>query len=658
MNKLKSIFIKIALIMLPLVLSLAIVVLVLVYNITYENSLIASKETIRDTAEAAVQYFEAFNLYDSQDALENDEMVSRMCDMFNITYLFALSIDPEENSETYLAIGFGENASEKAKNERFPGVKVTGVLSKEELLAYNGDVSGVIEHERNQYDDSLVCYMPCTRYFDVNKMDYVYYDKPILIGAEISLKSVNQSIQNRFHKFAIMTIITTVMLVLLFAVILYFKVTKPIRLISDRMSSFVTDREKGMEKLPVKGHDELAQMAASFNTMTDEIDRYINDIDALNREKHTQEAELNIARNIQKGLLRPELTKTPAADIRAYMLPAKNVGGDLYDYYFADDGRIFVSVADVAGKGISAALFMSRAITLLNQYAQLNYTPSQCLAEYNNTLASQNPGGLFITTFLAIYDPSTGRLTYSNAGHNILYVISDTLIRLEGSHGVAAGLFEGEEYENAFIDLKPGDTLFLYTDGVNEAKNAKGAFYSTEKLEEKLTACIGSDSDDIIKEILSDLNSFTQGAEQNDDITMLTLRIKPRQSEIILRLTSDTAQLTHIKEAIFRLDLSEDLKRTIYLAAEEMFVNICSYAYETPGEVELRLSVGDRVKLTLTDGGKPFDPTVDLLDIDEYDHENRIGGLGRFLTFSIADEYRYEYRGGKNILTLYFIKGD
>ena len=257
-------------------------------------------------------------------------------------------------------------------------------------------------------------------------------------------------------------------------------------------------------KLDEKGGREFAQMAHSFNTMTEDINRYIDDIDALNRDKHTTEAELNIAREIQMGLLLPGHLHSDRYAINAYVKPAKDVGGDYYDYSVLDDGRIFVAVADVSGKGISASLFMARAITLLHQNAIGGHLPSEILETYNNTLTQRNPGGLFITTFVVIYDPSTGILTYSNAGHNIPYLLSDTLIPLDKAHGVAAGLFEGETYEDATVMIKPGDSLFLYTDGVNEAKSAENVFYSTERLEEKLRDCIAARTDNTLDVILDE----------------------------------------------------------------------------------------------------------------------------------------------------------
>ena len=655
MSKMKSIFVKIGLLVLLILLVMESAVLVLNYNTLYDSNYADCEADIRNAAKMAVETCEAVNLYDPPEHADTDKVLSDICEMFNITYLFAVEPDIRTRSETYLAIGFGKDALQEAKANRHRGVRVEGMLNEQQIEAYNGNKEGIILHEVSTFDDTLVCYMPCTRYLDAANRKYITYEKPAVIGAEISLDSVNQTFVERFQKIALLTLSMTLLIAVAFALLLYFKISKPIRVISGRMSSFVSEREnKKVEKLEIKGNDELALMARSFNTMTDEINRYIGDIDALTREKHTQEAELNIARRIQMGLLQPDRTEHEALGIRAYVRPAKDVGGDLYDYRILGDGRVFVAVADVSGKGISAALFMSRAVTLLHQLMLTQSSPREIMEMFNDTLCAKNPGGMFITAFIAVWEPETGKLTYTNAGHNLPYILSDTLITLDQGHGVAAGLFEGERYENACATLREGDTLFLYTDGVNEAKNADGGFYSTKRLEDQLTACIGSDKAELPSVILSDLNRFTEGAEQNDDITMLSLHIKERGGEKTLRLLSELKQLEVIRDAIRQLPVSEDLKKTLFLAAEEIFVNICSYAYDEPGEVEIRLRAGDGVKLTFSDRGKPFDPTAEILDIDEYDHENAIGGLGRFLTFSIADRYRYEYRDGKNTLYLYF----
>lgn len=649
MKKTKSIFFKTAIILAPVVLLLDVLVLVLTYNITYENNLQLAESRLRDAAEMTVQYAETYNLYEYVD---ND--YDLLCEMFDVTYVFIVEPDVKTRSETYLAIGFGEHASDEAKKTRYPGVRVDGELNDSEIEAYNGSKEGVILHEQSRFDDSLLCYLPCKEYYDYNTDDYVEYKVPLVVGAELSLNEYNKSVLSKFGSIALLTVSLTLLIIVALGVILYFKVSKPLRGISGRIGSFAKDRKKGFVKLEVKGDDELAQMSQAFNTMAQEIDTYIGDIDKLTREKHTQEAELNIAKRIQMGLLQPDKFDTAKLDIDAYILPAKDVGGDLYDYCVMDDGRIFTAIADVSGKGISAALLMSRAVTLLHQYAQMGYSPARILERFNDSTAAKNPSFLFITTFVAIYDPKSSELAYSNAGHNFPYIISDKLVTLDSAHGVAAGLFAGETFEDKLVKLRSGDILFMYTDGVNEAKSVSGEFYSTQRLEDRLRACIGVEEPSVIRDVLEDLTGFTDGAEQNDDITMLALRVKPADSEVSLTLKSEKSELTRIRSAIDQLDISDDKKKTLYLAAEEIFVNICNYAYDTQGDAWLNITAGNVIGMTFTDIGAPFDPTADVLDINEYDHEHTIGGLGRFLVFSVADRYDYEYKDGKNILSLYF----
>ena len=651
-----SLFARIGLLMLLIILILDGVVLVMTYKLTYENNLEIFEDHLRGAAKATVHYCETYNLYDDKISAEKiDPLFENICELFSVTYIYVVEPNIETRSETYLEIAFGDEANEEAKQTRSRGVTVNGALNDAEIEAYNGNTEGVILHEVTPFDDALICYMPCTRYFDEKQEAYVNYKKPLIVASEISVRQVNGRFEREFMQIVILTVSVTLVIALAFALLLYFNVTKPIRLISGRMSSFVTDRKKGMVKLEEKGSSEFVEMSHSFNTMTEDINRYIEDIDALNREKHTTEAELNIARDIQMGLLLSGHLQSDRYTINAYVRPAKDVGGDYYDYCVMDDGRIFVAVADVSGKGISASLFMARALTLLHQNATGGHLPSEILEKYNNALVLRNPGGLFITTFVVTYDPSTGILTYSNAGHNIPYVLSDKLIPLDQAHGVAAGLFEGETYEDATLMLKPGDGLFLYTDGVNEAKNAEDNFYTTKRLEEKLSDCITTHNEKTLDVILRDLHSFTKGAEQNDDITVLTLQTTQSPDETILEIAAKVEQLPKLKEMIFALPLGDDKKRTIYLAAEEIFVNICSYAYDASGDVIIRLyREQSHITLTFIDSGRPFDPTKDVLDIDDYDHDNAIGGLGRYLAFSIAESYRYEYIDGKNILQLTF----
>lgn len=521
----KSIFFRMAWLIIAIIIVLDAVVLFVSYRVTYDTQLSVSTERIKRNALAAKVYMETHYPENTDEGDDISEYFDIICYTSGISYLYAIYPDSTENTLTYYAIGFGEDASQDVISIRYSGIKVSEVPSPKMLAAFNGNDSGLIEQYENQFGKFLVCYMPLSEYYDIEKEEYVKLDKPLVIGAEENILTIVSAIQKRFAKIAFLTIILTLIIVLSVFLILYFKISKPVNKISKKMNSFVSDREKGFEKLPVKGNDEFAEMSRSFNSMTEEIDTYIRNIDQMTKEKHTHQAEMDIARNIQSGLLRPSSFCTGDISINAYMRAAKNVGGDLYDYAVLEDGRVWLAIADVSGKGISAALFMARGLTLLHQYALLGYSPAQILSVYNEALAEQNPGLFFITTFAAVYDPKTRELRYANGGHNLPYILSDQLITLDGSLGVAAGIFAHAKYQEATVRMKEGDVLFLYTDGVNESVNKDGGFFGTEALEEELKRHIGGDTDNLAEDVLKRLREFSKDAEQSDDITVLTMKI-------------------------------------------------------------------------------------------------------------------------------------
>ena len=269
--------------------------------------------------------------------------------------------------------------------------------------------------------------------------------------------------------------------------------------------------------------------------------------------------------------------------------------------------------------------------------------------------AESNPNGLFITTFVAVFDPKTGELTYSNSGHNRPYVISDSLITLDGAAGMAAGIFAGFEYEQETVALKQNDVVFLYTDGVNEAESTSGEQFGTEALENRLEEHIGLQSDNVSGDIFKTIEEFSDGAVQSDDITILTLKVKQLPSYREITVRNHPENLTELNDMINgELRISDEIKAQLLLIAEELFVNICSYAYGgKEGDITVAFETdAENVTLTFTDSGKPFDPTANVVDINDYDHENSIGGLGCFLAFELSDVYSYSYLDGKNILKI------
>ncbi len=514
-----SIFWKIFIGLLVVIMLAEAIMMFFLYNSTYDAAVEDATDHIQYAATSAANAFQWLDPDNPDDLEGGQSFLNNLCSGLNITYLYVVKPDVESKSETYILKGWGDNASNEFVNNRYSGYVAKGGLKDEQIRALNGEEK-VMLHDKNQYDDTLICYTPVKKYYS-SQTHEMKDDIQMIVCAEVSLSSVMNDFNHRYINFVFIIVIVTVLILLLTGLILYFRISKPLKLISGRMKSFVSRNGEFFEKLPVKGKDEIAKMSESFNTMAEEIDHFIMKLSELNRQK----AELQIASNIQMGLLEPQQYRNETVCVKASMLPAKEVGGDLYDYRVLENGNIFFTVADVSGKGISAALFMSRAITLLRQYAELGYSPGKILFEYNNHLAGHNPNRMFITTFAAVYHPETGVLTYANAGHNKPYVLSDRLIKLDGKHGAAAGVFKNTQYPETTISLNAGDRVYLYTDGVTEAQNTKGEFLGDETLERVLHKHLSSDAEELSTAVLDEIKSFTNGAVQTDDITVLTLQI-------------------------------------------------------------------------------------------------------------------------------------
>lgn len=603
------------------------------------------QDDVKEAALIAANEFETADVSNKSDLQNRAERFDNLCYFMGMAYIYTEIPDPDKGCITYLSIGYGKGAAESAKQSHYIGY-VSDTLYEEEIRAFTND-EVTFHHADTEYGETIVCYVPVKKNNSSDKETFC------IAGAEMSINDAVNTVRTRFRYIMVMIIVTSVLIVFIIAFILKRKIQKPVTLISKKMTSFIHERGNEFVPLEIKGQDEFAKMAESFNSMANEIDRYIKDISKLNREKAMQEAELNIAREIQNGFLEPTSFHNERVDIHSYMLPARDVGGDLYDYRILSDGSICVIIADVSGKGISAALFMANAITLLRQYAESGLSPSRIMVEYNDHLAKHNPNMMFITTFIGIYHPDTGELVYSNAGHNPPYLLSDQLIEIESTFEAAAGIFEDEQYTEKRVKLKPGDTLFLYTDGVPEAKSTDDSLYGDDRLKDTLSRNLQKPGEVILSSVLDSVKAFSENAEQSDDITILTMTI-PKNREYSLRLEAKAENISIINDKLRSLDLEEDDMLTLRLIAEEMFVNICSYAYKDgAGTAEVSISQdGKKVTLVFIDGGMPFDPTKDIREIDDYDPDIDIGGLGRFLTFEIADEYSYQYKDGKNILTV------
>ena len=277
-------------------------------------------------------------------------------------------------------------------------------------------------------------------------------------------------------------------------------------------------------------NDEIGDLAKSFNAMAVSLKDYINNLASITAEKERISTELNVATQIQADMLPrifPAFPERKEFDIYASMNPAKEVGGDFYDFFFIDDKHLALVMADVSGKGVPAALFMVISKTLIKTRALMGGTPSEILYDVNNQLCEGNDAGLFVTVWLGILDIETGKITAANAGHEypaLKRVDNTSFELLKDKHTPAVATIEEIRFKNYEIELNPGDVLFIYTDGVAEATNSSEELYGTDRMIKDLNKYTDSKIDELLINMKKEVDKFTGDAPQFDDITMLGLR--------------------------------------------------------------------------------------------------------------------------------------
>ncbi len=278
-------------------------------------------------------------------------------------------------------------------------------------------------------------------------------------------------------------------------------------------------------------HDEIDVLASSFGTMTERIEKYIVDITTITAEKERIGAELSVATQIQADMLPcifPAFPERKEFDIFASMSPAKEVGGDFYDFFLLDDDHLAMVMADVSGKGVPAALFMVISKTIIKNQAQFLKSPKQILETANNLLQENNAEDMFVTVWLGIMEISTGRLQAVNAGHEypVIRGANGQFELLKDKHGMVLGTMPGMKYREYEAQIEEGGCLFLYTDGVAEATNANNELYGTDRMLAALNREPMASPKQLLVNVRADIDAFVGTAPQFDDITMLAMERK------------------------------------------------------------------------------------------------------------------------------------
>jgi len=391
--------------------------------------------------------------------------------------------------------------------------------------------------------------------------------------------------------------------------------------------------------------------------------------------KERMEEELRVGHDLQLSMVPrtfPAFPKRDDVSVYATLRPARELGGDFYDFFFVDADHLFFCVGDVSDKGVPAALFMAVAKTLIRARSADDPSPARLVTYLNGELARDNDKCMFVTLFAGCLNTTNGDLVYTNAGHDPPYVrgVDGSLQHLGERHGPLAGVALGVIYGEARRRLAPGDVLVVFTDGVTEARDAGAQLFSEERTAEVVQAGDAMSAAAIVDRLVSGVEAFTRDAEQADDITILAVQFRPPpplvasegdllpvETVVIGNRSSDLAAVDAILDRLAeRTRLPPDTMSEIRIVCDEVLTNVLAHGFPHEAEHDIRVSLemaGRRLVLTVSDDGVPFDPlTAAPPDTSRPLEQRTVGGLGIHLVRHLVDQMTYERRGDRNVLTL------
>ena len=511
--------------------------------------------------------------------------------------------------------------------------------------------------------------------------------------------------QAYLKKVAIAMILIALLVIMGQTVYIHRVLLDPLQRIIREAARFSTENVKSQKKLTdhIRNRDEIGQLARSIDDMEDQITGYISDIARIAAKEEKTRTELSLAARIQASMLPdvfPPFPERKEFELFASMDPAKEVGGDFYDFFLIDSDHLYLAIADVSGKGIPGALFMTISMLALSQIIREGKSPAEVLEAANNAICLNNREEMFVTVWLGILEISTGKLTAANAGHEYpaLRKPDGRFELFKDPHGFVVGGMEDMKYKEYELQLLPGSQLFLYTDGVPEATDSSERQFGTQRMLTALNGHCGEHPEEIIGGVYAAVDSFVGQAEQFDDMTMLCIQYngcgdsaqglindtdniagydcgagmdgstrstggtgeeEKSVNEMTLQATLDNLPevTAFIDSQLEELDCPMKAQFQIDVAIDELFTNIATYAYgDSTGNVTVRLDTQEdprAVLITFIDNGVPYNPLEqEEPDITLAAEDRPIGGLGIFVVKKTMDDMSYDYKDGQNILRI------
>lgn len=438
------------------------------------------------------------------------------------------------------------------------------------------------------------------------------------------------------------------------------KFTKPIRMLTKDVKKIGAGNLDYRTK--IASGDEIEELGAAFNTMADKIQTYIGNFAAAAAEKERIRTELKVAAQLQSAMLpvaKDAFSQYDAFTLAAVMRPAKEVGGDFYDFFMTDEEHLALVVADVSGKGVPAAFFMTVAKTLLQANIKREKSLEKAMEITNESLCANNKNGMFVTVWAGVLDLADGTLTYINAGHcrPLIKGRNGNAVYLTERGGFVLAGMEGMTYRQSIVRLKAGDVIFQCSDGVTEANNCDGALYGEERLKRIFELLGSNEPEDVIQAVWNDVDTYKGIAEQFDDITMLALRfnggIKKKDAWCGAPLIESMSDVIKFMDDVLKEEMVNKSDRAkLLVAVDEIYSNICRYSKASEAKIEYQVTE-TVVEISFEDNGIPYNPLEhDAPDITLSAGEREAGGLGIYMVRTMMDDMEYKYADGKNRMTI------
>ena len=510
------------------------------------------------------------------------------------------------------------------------------------------------------------------RKMNLNGEDCLVFYKPLgQTGCSMAIVCPESDIFSGFDNLrrTIMTIVLCGLLLMLFVFMrIITRELKPLRRLAKEAETIAS----GQFDAPMpdfKRIDEIGQLSHSFGNMQQSLVRYIEELKNTTAQKSSIESDLRIASDIQMGMLPENFpTRDDRDDVQLYasLTPAKEVGGDLFDFYFRDE-KLFFCIGDVSGKGVPASLFMAVTRSTFRTVSAHESMPDRIVTIMNRTIADMNKNHMFVTLFVGVLDLPTGRLRYCNAGHDAPLLVGAGLGELACDANIPVGFMPNWNYSLQETQIFTGTTIFLFTDGLTEAMNADKALFQMERVNDVAFQALTVQQQDprqLIARMTEAVHQFVGDAEQSDDLTMMAIQyireasdVKMRRSLVLPTDLGEVPRLNAFVEEVCRdQGYDEETVAQIKVAVEEAVVNVMKYAYPPGqrGDVTIEAASNDvRLKFIIIDCGRPFDPTVQApVDTTLSAKERRIGGLGIHIMRQNMDSINYERIDQLNVLTL------